>query len=51
MTSPRSTSGEPEQVAEGEVRKLKRRFLEVEEVRLHVVLFLDHGSGQATPIY
>ena len=51
MTSPRSTLGEPEQVAEGEVRKLKRRFLEVEEVRLHVVLFLDHGSGQATPIY
>jgi hypothetical protein len=45
MTSPRSTLGEPEQIAEGEVRKLKRRFLEVEEVRLHVVVFLDHGSG------
>ena len=45
MTSPRSTLGEPEQVAEGEVRKLKRRFLEVEEVRLQVVVFLDYCSG------
>ena len=51
MTSPHSTLVEPEQVAEGEVRKLKRRFLEVDEVRLHVVIFLDHGSGQTTPIY
>lgn len=45
MTSPRSTLREPEQVAQGEVRKLKRRFLEVDEVRLHVVVFLDHASG------
>ena len=51
MTSPRPTLGEPEQVAEGEVRKLKRRFLEVDEVRLHVVIHLDHGSGQTTAIY
>ena len=51
MTSPRSTLGEPEQVSEGEVRKLKRRFPEVDEVRLHVVIFLDHGGGQTTSIY
>lgn len=45
MTPLPVTSGQPEQEAEGKVRKLKRRFVELEEVRLHVVVFLDCGSG------
>ena len=44
-------SGQPEQEAEGNIRNLKRRFSELEEVRLHVVLFFDRGRGQATPSY
>ena len=41
----------PEQVGEGKVRKLKRRFHELGEVRLHAIVFLDRGSGQTTPMY
>lgn len=44
-------SVQPEQAAEQKVRKLKRRFPGVEEVRLLVVVFLDRGSGQTTPMY
>jgi len=45
MTPPPSASGQSDQVAEENVRKPKRRFIELEEVRLHVTVFLDRGGG------
>lgn len=46
MTPPFLTSGQPEQEAEEKSRILKRPFDEHEDVRLYVIVFLDHhGSG------